>query len=253
MVKAWLGGLQTREVIRADFPDLDRCAHHPSMRKPRCFSACLSVTEGLKKRRSTRIQREKRELILRAALDAFTVDGLRGATLASIADAAGMSKPHVVYYFGSKDAIYTELLESLLEIWLSPLRELSPEGDPLAEILTYVRRKLRMSQDMPRESKLFATEILHGAPRTADRLSGELKSLVDEKAALIAKWSADGKLAKVDPHHLIFSIWAMTQHYADFDVQVCAVLGESRADNLFDEADAYLTDVFVRALRPGPD
>ncbi|MGA9410475.1 MAG: TetR family transcriptional regulator C-terminal domain-containing protein [Roseobacter sp.] len=200
--------------------------------------------------KQTRIQREKREVILSAALDAFSVHGLRGATLEKIAVAAGMSKPHVVYYFGSKDAIYTELLESLLEIWLSPLRDISAKGDPLAEILTYVRRKLRMSQEMPRESRLFATEILHGAPRTGAALAGDLKILVDEKAALIERWIADGKLAKVDPHHLIFSIWAMTQHYADFDVQVRAVLGTPDKNVLFDDADAFLTDFFVRALRP---
>lgn len=211
------------------------------------------MNQILKGTKVTRIQREKREQILRAALEVFSVDGLRGATLAKIADAAGMSKPHVVYYFGSKDAIYTSLLEGLLEVWLSPLREMSAEGDPLAEILTYVRRKLRMSQEMPRESKLFATEILHGAPRTNEQLSGELKTLVDEKAAVIAQWSRERKLAKVDPHHLIFSIWAMTQHYADFDVQVCAILGEPRSGQLFDEADAYLTDFFVRALRPTAD
>ena len=200
--------------------------------------------------KQTRIQREKREVILSAALDAFSVHGLRGATLEKIAVAAGMSKPHVVYYFGSKDAIYTELLESLLEIWLSPLRDISADGDPLAEILTYVRRKLRMSQDMPRESRLFATEILHGAPRTGAALAGDLKALVDEKAALIEQWITDGKLAKVDPHHLIFSIWAMTQHYADFDVQVRAVLGAPEKSTLFDDADAFLTDFYVRALRP---
>jgi TetR/AcrR family transcriptional regulator len=201
-------------------------------------------------RKITRIQREKRETILNAALEVFSVHGLRGATLEQIAAEAGMSKPHVIYYFGGKDAIYTELLEGLLEDWLSPLREMSAQGDPLAEILTYVRRKLRMSQDMPRESKLFATEILHGAPRTRAQLSGELKALVDEKAALIARWSAEGKLAKVNPHHLIFSIWAMTQHYADFDIQVRAILDPARGDTLFDEADAFLTDFFVRALRP---
>jgi TetR/AcrR family transcriptional regulator len=201
-------------------------------------------------RKVTRIQREKREVILNAALEVFSEQGLRGATLEKIAAEAGMSKPHVVYYFGSKDAIYTELLEGLLEDWLSPLREMSEEGDPLAEILTYVRRKLRMSQDMPRESKLFATEILHGAPRTQAQLAGGLKTLVDEKAAVIARWSAQGKLARIDPHHLIFSIWAMTQHYADFDVQVRSVLGAAREETLFDEADAFLTDFFVRTLRP---
>ncbi|MBN2759242.1 MAG: TetR family transcriptional regulator C-terminal domain-containing protein [Rhodobacteraceae bacterium] len=201
-------------------------------------------------RKATRIQREKREVILTAALEAFSEDGLRGATLEKIAEKAGMSKPHVVYYFGSKDAIYTDLLQSLLEVWVQPLRDLSEDADPLAAILTYMRRKLRMSQDMPRESKMFATEILHGAPRMRPQLSGDLKVLVDEKAALIARWSAEGKIAKIDPHHLIFSIWAMTQHYADFDIQVEAVLGDARKANLYDEADAFLTEFFVRALRP---
>jgi len=201
-------------------------------------------------RKVTRIQREKREVILAAALEAFAEDGLRGATLEKIADKAGMSKPHVVYYFGSKDAIYTDLLQSLLEVWVQPLRDLSEDADPLAAILTYMRRKLRMSQEMPRESKMFATEILHGAPRLRQQLSGDLKSLVDEKAALIARWSAEGKIAKIDPHHLIFSIWAMTQHYADFDIQVEAVLGDDRKAGLYDEADAFLTEFFVRALRP---
>ncbi len=217
---------------------------------PQVNTTARKMTDQSPPRKRTRIQREKREVILNAALEVFSVHGLRGATLEKIAAAAEMSKPHVVYYFGSKDAIYKELLESLLETWLRPLREMSAEGDPLAEILTYVRRKLRMSQEMPRESKLFATEILHGAPRTRDALSGDLKLLVDEKAAVIARWSEEGKLAKLDPHHLIFSIWAMTQHYADFDVQVRAVLKGKDATTLFDEADAYLTDLFIRALRP---
>ncbi|MEL6510371.1 MAG: TetR family transcriptional regulator C-terminal domain-containing protein [Pseudomonadota bacterium] len=200
--------------------------------------------------KETRIQREKRQVILKAALDVFSIQGLRGATLEKIAEAAGMSKPHVIYYFGSKDAIYAQLLESLLEIWVSPLRNLSRDGDPMTEILTYMRRKLKMSRDMPRESKLFATEILHGAPRTKATLSGDLKTLVDEKAAIIAGWSAEGKIARLDPHHLIFSIWAMTQHYADFDVQVRSILPETGGDALFDEADAFLTSMFTRTLRP---
>ena len=197
-------------------------------------------------RKPTRIQREKRAVIMAAALDVFSEQGLRGATLDKIALAAGMTKPHVLYYFGSKDAIYTDLLESLLETWLQPLREVSPEGDPLEELLTYVQRKLRMSQEMPRESKLFATEILHGAPRTRDQLSGGLKALVDEKADLISSWSAAGRLAEVDPHHLIFSIWAVTQHYADFDVQVHALLGQED----FDGAAQHLDQLFRRVLTP---
>ena len=201
-------------------------------------------------KKTTRIQRERREAILAAALDVFAEHGLRGATIDQIGEAAGMRKTNVFYYFEGKDAIYAELLESLLGVWLRPLEDLSSDGEPLTEILTYVQRKLHMSRDMPRESKLFATEILHGAPRTAETLSGDLKTLVDQKAAVIARWSAEGRIAQVDPHHLIFSIWALTQHYADFDIQVRAILDGSRRTHLYDEAEVFLTTLFTRMLQP---
>lgn len=90
----------------------------------------------------------------------------------------------------------------------------------------YIRRKLEMSRDFPRESRLFANEILQGAPHIEDELKGPLKQLVDEKAEVIRAWVKAGRMAKCDPYHLIFSIWSTTQHYADFDVQVRAVLGD---------------------------
>lgn len=200
--------------------------------------------------RPTRIQREKRQAIFEAALEVFSQKGLRGATLEQIAAEAGLSKQNVVYYFNGKEAIYAELLGSLLEEWVRPLRDLSADGDPLEEILTYASRKMEMSRDMPRESRLFATEILHGAPRLGDMLSDDLKTLVDEKAAVIAGWMVDGQIATIDPHHLIFSIWAMTQHYADFDLQVQAVLGPNRSEQRFDDAGAFVENMLVRTLRP---
>lgn len=196
----------------------------------------------------TRIQREKTEAILAAALDVFATQGFHGATLDQLAEAAGLSKPNLLYYFASKDAIHRMLLERLLDTWLAPLRALDPNGDPQTEIRDYVRRKLDMARDFPRESRLFAGEMLSGAPRIADQIRGPLKTLVDEKAAVIRAWSRAGRIAEVDPHHLIFSIWAVTQHYADFDTQVRAVLGG--ADDPFPDAARYLSHLFTRALLP---
>lgn len=200
-------------------------------------------------RGTTRIQRKNREAILAAALDVFSREGFRGATLDQIAGAAGLSKPNLLYYFASKEAIHAALLEALLDLWLDPLRHLSPEGEPVAEILAYVRRKLEMSRDYPRESRLFANEVLQGAPRAAPALAGELHDLVEEKAAVIAGWAAAGRIAPVHPKHLIFSIWALTQHYADFDVQVRLVLGEAEPDP-FPAAAAHLEAMFTRLLDP---
>ena len=200
----------------------------------------------------TRIQQKNRNTILEAALDVFSAEGYRGATLDQIASAAGLSKPNVLYYFASKEAIYTELLSTLLDTWLDPLHAIDDSDEPIDEILGYVHRKLQMSREFPRESRLFANEIVQGAPRISDLISGPLRELVDEKSSIIQQWIDDGKLARIDPHHLIFSIWATTQHYADFDVQVRMVLNAS-SDSHFDDAKAFLTDVYTRTLTPTND
>ena len=204
-----------------------------------------------KERPRTRIQREKQDVILDAALNVFSVQGYRGATIDQIAEAAGMSKPNLLYYFASKEEIHRRLLEDMLDLWLDPLRELDAAGDPIAEIRSYLRRKLEMARDFPRESRLFANEMLQGAPHAIDVLEGELKDLVDAKAQVIESWMEQGKITRTDPYHLIFSIWATTQHYADFDVQVRAVLGKDRGgDGRFEDAARYLENLFMDGLRP---
>jgi len=204
-----------------------------------------------KSRPRTRIQREKQDLILDAALNVFSLHGFRGATIDQIAEAAGMSKPNLLYYFASKEEIHRRLLTSMLDLWLDPLRELDSEGDPIPELRSYIRRKLEMARDYPRESRLFANEMLQGAPHAIDVLEGELKVLVDDKARVIEEWMAQGKLVRTDPYHLIFSIWATTQHYADFDVQVRAVLGHDRGgEGRFEDAARYLEHLFMDGLLP---
>jgi TetR/AcrR family transcriptional regulator len=207
------------------------------------------VTHLSTKKAQTRIQREKTEAILEAALEVFSTLGFNGATLDQLAEAAGLSKPNLLYYFPSKDALYRKLLERLLDTWIDPLRRLDPSGDPRAEIRAYVRRKIEMARDLPRESRLFANEVVHGAPHIADMLGGPLRALVDEKAALIRGWARSGRIAPVDPYHLIFTIWAATQHYADFDVQIRAVLGRDDPGR-FDDAARFLDHLFDRALAP---
>jgi TetR/AcrR family transcriptional regulator len=204
-----------------------------------------------KERPQTRIQREKQDLILDAALGVFSLHGFRGATIDQIAESAGMSKPNLLYYFPSKEAIHRQLLTGMLDLWLDPLRALDNEGDPLAELRSYIRRKIEMARDFPRESRLFANEMLQGAPHAIDVLEGELKQLVDDKAGLIETWMDQGKITRTDPYHLIFSIWATTQHYADFDVQVRSVLGKGRGgEGRFEDAARFLENLFMDGLKP---
>ena len=198
---------------------------------------------------NTRIQRQKTKQILDAALEVFSTYGFRGSTIDQIAAQAGLSKPNILYYFDGKEAIHGVLLDRLLHTWLEPLEHLGESDNPVDEICAYVTRKLEMSRDYPRESRLFANEILQGAPNILAELQGPLKSLTDEKCRLIQSWIDEGKIAPLDPHHLIFSIWSTTQHYADFDVQVQAVLGASTTDR-FETAQTHLDRLFRAMLTP---
>lgn len=201
-------------------------------------------------RPKTRIQLKNRTAILEAALIVFSAHGFRGATLDQIAKEASLSKPNLLYYFPSKEAIHTELLSGLMDTWLDPLRQLDEARDPVEEIVNYVLRKLEMSRELPRESRLFANEIVQGAPRMRGQIEGLLTDLVNEKSRVIQGWIDAGKLAPVDPRHLLFSIWANTQHYADFEAQVRGIL-RPEANEHYDDASEFLQTLYRRMLTPG--
>ena len=200
------------------------------------------------KKAPSRIQQRNRTLILDAALEVFSNHGYRGATLDQIAKQAGLSKPNILYYFNGKEEIHVTLLNQLMTTWLDPLKEMNPNGDPIQELLGYVHRKLDMAIELPRESRLFANEILQGAPRMAPHLSADLKPLFEQQTSVISQWMDSGKIARSDPAHLLFSIWATTQHYADFAAQTEVLLPETEARQ--NGARTFLDQLFTKLLTP---
>lgn len=203
-------------------------------------------------KKRTRIQAENEERILDAALEVFSTYGFRGATIDQVASRAGMSKPNLLYYFRRKGELYKAVLNRTLEMWLEPLEEIRADGDPQTELGAYVSRKIEFSKNFPEASRLFVNEILHGAPLMKEVLDHRVKDIADKKAAVLKTWTDANRLADVDPHHVIFMIWAITQHYADFEVQIRAILpkAEKDRDGLFSAADKAVSDVLLYGLLP---
>lgn len=195
--------------------------------------------------------KDKRSAVLHAALGLFSRFGLHGTSVDQVAARAGVSKSNLLYYFANKEELYVCVLRDLLEVWLAPLREFSAEQDPQQVIGDYIRRKLAVSRDSPDASRLFCLEIIQGAPLLRDELDRELRELVQHKSAVIRVWVEAGKLAPVDPQHLLFMLWATTQHYADFAVQVQALTGQT-LDNpeFFEQTVASVQTIVLRGVGP---
>lgn len=189
------------------------------------------------------------ERILDAAQDVFATYGYQGATIDEVADRAGISKPNLHYYFKRKRDLYLAVLRRTLEIWLVPLQELDRTGDPAVEIGNYIAHKVQLSQRFPAASRVFANEIVQGAPFLKGYLQTNLREVVERKAAVIQYWIDQGKLAPIDPYHLIFLIWAATQHYADFIPQIKAVMNVPRLSQVhFRKIEQSLSRIILHGV-----
>jgi TetR/AcrR family transcriptional regulator len=204
-------------------------------------------------RKKTAIEpvKDKRNAVLQAALGLFSRYGLHGTSVDQVAARAGVSKSNLLYYFANKEELYVCVLRDLLEVWLAPLRAFSAEQDPQQVIADYIRAKLAVSRDSPDASRLFCLEIIQGAPLLRDELDRELRELVTAKSAVIQAWVDAGRLAPVDPQHLLFMLWATTQHYADFAVQVQALTGQTLANpEFFERTVVSVQAVVLRGVGP---
>ncbi len=202
------------------------------------------------KRREQALQ-EKRTRIMDAALSLFSKNGVSGTTVEQVSELANVSKSNLLYYFKSKDGLYLSVITHLLDVWLTPLQSFSAEQDPIETLSNYIKVKLEMSRDNPAESKLFCMEVVQGAPFLIKELETPLKTLLDAKSTVINEWIKAGKLKPVDPIHLIFSTWAITQHYADFSVQIKAVTGKDLSDPVFfDSTLSNIQRIILDGLKP---
>lgn len=186
-----------------------------------------------------------RDKILAGAEEVFAKYGLHGATTAMIAAAAGISKPHIYYYFSSKEALYKAVLERTLALWNSVIPAATTGIEPKTFLRAYIRAKIEFSRHSPRLSRIFANEILNGAPVLRIQIKAEATVALGRLVKLLDAWQAAGKIKPVDSTHVVFMIWAMTQYYANSAAELEILLGK----RALDDADfARAEDIIIRLV-----
>jgi TetR/AcrR family transcriptional regulator len=169
--------------------------------------------------------RERIQAAIRdAAITEFSLHGFKGASTQGIAARAGLTKPQLHYYIHGKEELYEELLSSVLQGWSEAFSFDADSNDPRQVLSQYVRKKLDYALDNPGLSRIFTTELLGGGPNLGKYWPIALRS-TEQKSYVIRRWIAEGRMRALDPRLLLMQIWAMTQHYADYSVQVRVMLG----------------------------
>lgn len=193
---------------------------------------------------------EIRVLIRAAAIAEFAELGLRGASTQGIADRAGISKNKLHYYIDSKEELYQDALDHILEIWADLFDGIDLARGPESVLSDYIDRKVGFSLSHPAEVKLFTGEVMRGAPLLRDRWAGS-REATRRAARQIEGWVADGLIRPVDPMMLQFNIWAMTESYAVMGTQMGYMQGLEPGAPLDRAAiTAEITALVLNGLRP---
>jgi TetR/AcrR family transcriptional regulator len=195
------------------------------------------------------IGEKNQQKVLEAAVTIFSRKGFSGARIDEIAKEAGMSKTNMLYYFKTKKELYEIAIVRVLRLWTSTLGDVHGDDQPLDIITEYIAKKMQLSQQYPESSRLIAMEIIAGAPVIGDYLQTELHEWVKKKGHVFLKWQSEGLMAPIDPAHVFFMIWSITQTYADFESQIAAVINPDDYDSeIYPLATRYAIEVLVRGL-----
>ncbi|SPL72596.1 HTH-type transcriptional regulator RutR [Acinetobacter stercoris] len=195
---------------------------------------------------------QKRQQLLSAALDVFSQYGFSGASLDEIAQLAEMHKSNIFYYYENKEALYVEVLTTVMQKWLAPLQVLEADLEPVQALSQYLEQKIEVSRTQPKASKLFALEIIQGAPHILQILKGPLRKLFKRKAKVILNWQEQGKISdQIDPELLIINLWSITQNYADFSTQIEMLTGKTlRNKSMYQKTIEHTVHLILYGVLP---
>lgn len=210
-----------------------------------------AAAEAPRPPRAARLKKE--QAILLEAEAQFARHGFEGATLEGIAAALGLSRHNLLYYFPSKEALYRRVLDDVMTQWLAGMGALAVGDDPASALRQYIGAKLASARERPGGSRIFAQEVMAGAPRYADAITERVAPVLRADVKVFERWARQGRIRKLDFTHLMFMIWSVTQAYADLAPQFALLLGKPALDGAdFVAAQSMLERVVLEGLLTRP-
>lgn len=194
-----------------------------------------------------RIRQKNEKAIIAAAEVEFARHGYKGTSMNSIAQAVGLPKANLHYYFSNKQGLYIAVLDNILDQWDATFSTLTGADDPAEALSRYIRSKMEFSRTQPLASRIFAMEVISGGECLTSHFTQDYRDWFRERASVFQVWIDAGKMDPIDPLHLIFLLWGSTQHYADFASQICRLTGKSSLKKSdFDEAADNLERIILK-------
>jgi AcrR family transcriptional regulator len=152
-----------------------------------------------------------RSAILDVAAKLFIEKGSGGTSMQDIAEALGLSRTAVYYYFKSKDAIQRALTEEVL----SSARKLAGDTvarddlDPVRALRALVAQHADLILSRPAEFRVADRTEADMTPKQRASVQSARRNVLDNFSSVIERGVREGQFRMVDPHVAAFSLIGM--------------------------------------------
>lgn len=213
------------------------------------------LSRGRPRKRNSASNETTREVLLAAAREAFASRGLEGARVDDIARRAKINKQLVYHYFGSKDGLYTAVLEGMYREIREQEQALELSAIPAEEAM---RRLVEFSFDYiakhPEFIALLADENAHQGRHLRDSSDVEEmnRPIIDLIRKTLERGTVEGVFRKgLDPLHLYLSIAGMAFFYfGNIHTLSRAFNRPLGTESAISERRAHIIDFTLNAIRP---
>ena len=187
-------------------------------------------------RKLTKRGSERREQLLGTAVKLFAEQGYHGTTVGDVCDALGVGKGVFYWYFPSKDALFSELLQdSLLALRRAQQIAISKAKDPLGRIEHGIRASISFFRDDP--AVLEVIRIAARYDEFAALVERGQQIVVADTANHIKEGMGEGSIRHGDPELMAHGILGATFHFVE--VYLGSDAGSVERPELAEEAVAF--------------
>jgi AcrR family transcriptional regulator len=135
--------------------------------------------------------------ILRKSLELFSSKGYDATSVREICAAAGITKPTLYHFYGSKEGVYRAIVEGALERFrVDMIHALGTEGALRARLVRMARAYVDAGTREPDLAR-FIMALIHNPPRSAPATDfvGPYQGILDELARAVDAAVACGEVA----------------------------------------------------------
>lgn len=170
------------------------------------------------------------EAIIQAASEVFARQGYAATRVQSIAQRAGIPKSNVLYYFKSKDNLYSQVLARIAVPYLDACSAFQHQEQPLEALARHLRSLAQLFQAQPFGAKVLMAELAAGALHLPQEYAERWHAQAQQCVAALSLWIDQGLLVPADPQHLLITLWALAQSCVSLGWQMPRVLGKEKVE-----------------------